>query len=296
MPFGPLVTAGIELGSSLLGAGINKIFGNAQHAQAIDDWNMQNAYNSPKAQMARLKDAGLNPNLVYGQLQNGNAPQVPQQQPSRVSLEGIYSQAVTLSNQNKQIEQTLENLKTNQALMQQNIELSKANVALKDAQTSNTQSQQGQRDLLTPYSMDYVKANTQKTLAQSSFIGTQQGYLLDENERRDIQTATNRELATQQILNRRAELEFTLQRTLGQISQNSLLRKQVANYDEQFRTAISQSLARTANIKQGTLTSMSSEQLNEAVRHLRELEQYNKDRQFDQNYFNKLFDLLKLFK
>lgn len=29
-------------------------------------WNMNNSYNDPSAQMARLKAAGLNPNLVYG--------------------------------------------------------------------------------------------------------------------------------------------------------------------------------------------------------------------------------------
>lgn len=29
-------------------------------------WDMSNAYNSPKAQMERLKEAGLNPHLVYG--------------------------------------------------------------------------------------------------------------------------------------------------------------------------------------------------------------------------------------
>lgn len=30
-------------------------------------WNLTNEYNSPKAQMQRYKDAGLNPNLIYGQ-------------------------------------------------------------------------------------------------------------------------------------------------------------------------------------------------------------------------------------
>lgn len=38
-----------------------------QRANALSDWNMQNAYNSPAAQMARYKAAGLNPNLIYGQ-------------------------------------------------------------------------------------------------------------------------------------------------------------------------------------------------------------------------------------
>lgn len=38
-------------------------------------WNQQNAYNTPEMQMQRLKEAGLNPNLVYGsgQASTGNA-------------------------------------------------------------------------------------------------------------------------------------------------------------------------------------------------------------------------------
>lgn len=37
-----------------------------QKADNLEMWNMQNAYNDPVAQMARLEKAGLNPNLVYG--------------------------------------------------------------------------------------------------------------------------------------------------------------------------------------------------------------------------------------
>lgn len=39
---------------------------NQQRAHALADWEMENAYNSPRSQMARLKEAGLNPHLVYG--------------------------------------------------------------------------------------------------------------------------------------------------------------------------------------------------------------------------------------
>lgn len=42
-----------------------------QRADALADWNMQNAYNAPSAQMARFKEAGLNPNLIYGQSNEG---------------------------------------------------------------------------------------------------------------------------------------------------------------------------------------------------------------------------------
>lgn len=38
-----------------------------QRAASLSDWHMQNQYNSPQAQMQRYKDAGLNPNLIYGQ-------------------------------------------------------------------------------------------------------------------------------------------------------------------------------------------------------------------------------------
>lgn len=37
-----------------------------QRRDALADWEMQNAYNSPAAQMQRLREAGLNPHLVYG--------------------------------------------------------------------------------------------------------------------------------------------------------------------------------------------------------------------------------------
>lgn len=42
-----------------------KMYG-VQRKDALSDWQMQNAYNSPAAQMQRLREAGLNPNLVYG--------------------------------------------------------------------------------------------------------------------------------------------------------------------------------------------------------------------------------------
>lgn len=78
---GPLLIAGIQAAGQLLGSAINAgVTGNMnrrtrafaremysrQRTDALADWNMQNAYNAPTAQMERLKVAGLNPNLVYG--------------------------------------------------------------------------------------------------------------------------------------------------------------------------------------------------------------------------------------
>ena len=43
-------------------------------------WRLQNEYNSPKNQMARFSEAGLNPNLIYGKGTPGNAQTMPQYQ------------------------------------------------------------------------------------------------------------------------------------------------------------------------------------------------------------------------
>jgi hypothetical protein len=44
-----------------------------QRADALVDWDKQNKYNSPSQQMQRYKEAGLNPNLIYGQMSNSAA-------------------------------------------------------------------------------------------------------------------------------------------------------------------------------------------------------------------------------
>lgn len=79
LPLIPLITAG----AGLIGQGINALSTKSanksqleynrelydkQRRDALGDWTMQNEYNSPKAQMDRFKAAGLNPNLIYGQM------------------------------------------------------------------------------------------------------------------------------------------------------------------------------------------------------------------------------------
>ncbi|QCQ85144.1 DNA pilot protein [Blackfly microvirus SF02] len=44
----------------------NKGLAEYQYGKDLEMWNRSNAYNAPTAQMQRLQDAGLNPNLVYG--------------------------------------------------------------------------------------------------------------------------------------------------------------------------------------------------------------------------------------
>lgn len=51
----------------------NEYLWNKQNDYNLQMWNMQNAYDSPAAQMQRYKEAGLNPNLIYGQSNTGGS-------------------------------------------------------------------------------------------------------------------------------------------------------------------------------------------------------------------------------
>lgn len=85
------LTAGLAIGSAIAGLGqgifnsLSSAHQNSKNRQFaleqqrlqnqfnLNMWNRQNAYNSPSSQVQRLMQAGLNPNLAYGQLGSGNA-------------------------------------------------------------------------------------------------------------------------------------------------------------------------------------------------------------------------------
>ena len=58
----------------------NKQLQDYAYSQNLEQWNRENAYNSPSAQMARFSAAGLNPNLIYGDSGAALAASSPQMQ------------------------------------------------------------------------------------------------------------------------------------------------------------------------------------------------------------------------
>lgn len=70
----------------------NKQLAEYQYSKDLEMWNRMNEYNSPAMQMQRFKDAKLNPNLIYGQGNAGNASTLPKYQAPRVD----YSQRTPL--------------------------------------------------------------------------------------------------------------------------------------------------------------------------------------------------------
>lgn len=104
-----LISGGIAKG--LIGgaiSGIGQIFGNRSRKREaqrqrqfnIDMWNRQNAYNTPKNQMERLRKAGLNPALMYGQGNVGNADKVQgYQQPQITDVGANMAQQIAMGAQ-----------------------------------------------------------------------------------------------------------------------------------------------------------------------------------------------------
>lgn len=88
---------------------INSMLAAQANQHEIDMWNLQNEYNTPAAQMKRYQDAGLNPDLIYQQGNNGNASSAP----------GVHQPQFSMSNANNGLNRVLGILGTVGGLAQQ---------------------------------------------------------------------------------------------------------------------------------------------------------------------------------
>lgn len=114
---GPLAMLGVSAGQSAI-QGISNMFtakGDRRHQ--LDMWKRNNAYNHPSEQMARLRKAGLNPNLMYGQGTVGNSPSPPKSTPTRPTEFNALG-ALMQTQQTKMMEVQTDNLRAQNDLLQ----------------------------------------------------------------------------------------------------------------------------------------------------------------------------------
>lgn len=122
MPIAPIVGASlIGLAGNAFGIGRgkrearhNRLNMRYQHQLDKEMWRYQNEYNTPAKQMERLKAAGLNPNLMYGQGTTGNASGAPMTKPLPEYREAQVdtSTAASIYLQAKMQEAQIENINT----------------------------------------------------------------------------------------------------------------------------------------------------------------------------------------
>lgn len=130
------IGAGIAAAGSVLANALSNVGKKKRQKYAwkksVKAWKAQNAYNHPVQQMARLQEAGLNPNLIYGTSPSsavGSASGAPEMKPVDFDVSNVFSDITKFADlrlRNAQADNT-ENA----------IEVQNAEVALKGAQTAN---------------------------------------------------------------------------------------------------------------------------------------------------------------
>lgn len=228
MPMSPEQASLINAGATVAGQGINAIAqGNInkrtqrwneqmyarQRADALMDFKNMNDYNHPSAVMARLREAGLNPNLVYG---NGNAansaapirntdsgawnPRAPQFDLGAAASSGL---GAYFDVQTRQAQ--VDNLRAQNTVYEQEALLKAAQIAATLAGTDNTrqntlmsQFDLGQKSQLSQYVVEAAKANLEKTRADTQMT-------LSSNERAAAMLQPNLIKAAEEILNMRLQ-------------------------------------------------------------------------------------------
>lgn len=217
----PIPAPFIAAGAELLGQGIGAISQGIQNrkqrqwnekmyhwqrSDAINDWVRQNEYNHPSSQMARLREAGLNPNLVYGNGATTTAAPIRSTEskawnPKAPEFNPGSSLAAYFETQARQ--QTIDNLR------QQNTVLANEAI-LKEAQTIATLANAGltgvsteskKFDLAMKTELKDTSIETAKSILDKIKVDTQAKF--DENERRAAMLAPTIQKAVEEILNLR---------------------------------------------------------------------------------------------
>lgn len=184
----------------------NREMYNRQRADSLSDWAMQNEYNHPSSQMARLRAAGLNPNLAYGNGVDGNASGAvrssdtgswnPRSAP--IDLGGAAGQGLAAMYDVQLKEAQIDNLRVQNTVLEQEKLLKAANVlnTTADTQTKNFDLQL--KNEIKKYSVEAARVGVQKTLADTQ-------YTLDQNFRSQLLADATLTENAERVLNLAAE-------------------------------------------------------------------------------------------
>lgn len=169
-----------------------------QREDNLEDFANQNAFNSPVQQMERLRQAGLNPNLVYGKgaettaanIKGGNVPSgnqpAPQLDNSFIGNAGEQYYKI------RNIQAQTDNLGEQNVLLKKEALLKDSNIAKNAIETARGKFDLDQANRLKDIVVEKATLDNQKTTADIV-------YTLDKNEREEIANSKNVDLTIQKI-------------------------------------------------------------------------------------------------
>lgn len=121
-PVSGLVTVGagivnntMEMANQQINARYQRQFAEEEYKRNLEQWNRENEYNLPINQMARLKQAGLNPRMIYGSsgatVQSAQSPQMQMKAPEAHAKDLVDPSMILTMSQAKVLEQQAEGLR-----------------------------------------------------------------------------------------------------------------------------------------------------------------------------------------
>ena len=215
-------------------------------------WNMQNQYNSPQAQMQRLKSAGLNPDLMYSQGTTGIAQGIGE--PSQATMQAPQLQGLDTSSLVQAIQ--------NEELMKGQLDLLRSQKDNVDADTHGKDIDNANKQIAYDLYFDEARYRMRKMqsdidkqtqdiqesmarvgLINANIIKTQQearnllqDFLFNQetwdDRVKEIQSRIHVNEATARYYVKQSQL-VALQ-MIGQETQNEILRKECNSYEERL--------------------------------------------------------------
>lgn len=173
-----------------------------QRLDALADWNRNNAYNHPQQQMERLKEAGLNPNLIYGKgAGDMTSP------PIRASDPGSYKPHVPQFDfsriaqfQDTQVRQAqMDNMRIQGELMRKEIEVKSAEKLQIEGNTNWINVKTGRDQLKYQGEQTLFDTNIEYRKEQLRGLEIKNDFTLDENQRREAMNAQNLKVAVAKV-------------------------------------------------------------------------------------------------
>lgn len=179
-----------------------------QRQDALSDWASQNAYNHPLEQMNRLRQAGLNPHLVYGKGADTTADAIRSSGMSQVKRNPFQSSFDTgsiasLGSSVGQGFQTYFDVKAKQAQtdnVQQQTALMQEEALFKQASTAKTLTESAKTDFELKQAQELRDTTIENAKLQNEKLRADTQFSLDNNQRQELANSSNVQLTLEKII------------------------------------------------------------------------------------------------
>jgi hypothetical protein len=183
-----------------------------QREDALADWARTNQYNSPLAQMQRFKEAGLNPNLIYGQTNMA--------QPVRSTDAKSWNPQAPAFNLGQIVDQYLQTKQAGASIDIMKEQKEKLKADIEGKLIENLRNAKG-----LPFIEPMAQAKLEGALQDNRYKGALTTLTLDRNEREAIKLSNDRQKTAQDIIESKQRVTKSLQEVRNLQETNNILKQ-----------------------------------------------------------------------